>query len=84
MANVKQCFASRDKGAEMSAWFIGLAGGYGNDGGIIPLKEAVNISNMWSAGDWGWTTKRETVGRPSTGRMDFLPALSLRFTTAQT
>lgn len=28
----------------MSGWFMGLAGGYGNDGEIILLKEAVNIS----------------------------------------
>ncbi len=44
MANTKQCFAFRDKGVEMSTRFMGLAGGYGNDGEIISLKIAVNIS----------------------------------------
>lgn len=39
MKDTKQRFALRDKGEEMSMRFIGLAAGYGIDGGIIPLKK---------------------------------------------
>lgn len=55
-------------------WFIGLAGCYDNDGGIIPLKGSCKYpSDMWSARD----KDRDGVGE---SRMDFLAALSVLFT----
>lgn len=55
-------------------WFIGLAGCYDNDGGIIPLKGSCKYpSDMWSAKD----KDRDGVGE---SRMDFLAALSVLFT----
>lgn len=57
--------------------FIGLAGWCDNDGGIIPLKAAVNISPTCGLLE----TKTGTVGgRTGPGRMDFLTALSVLFT----
>lgn len=47
-----------------------------NDGEIIPLKGAGNISPTCGLLE----TKTETVGGPSPGRMDFLTALSVLFT----
>lgn len=69
----------------MSMWFIGLAGGYGNDSEIIPLKEAVSISPTYALLEMGTgqQTERQWGDRTQAERIPSLPH-RLSFTGTRT
>lgn len=73
-------FALRDKEGNTSMRFIGLAGWCDNDGGIIPLKAAVNISPTCGLLE----TKTGTVGGRGPGQNGFPHCLICPFHSAQT
>lgn len=56
-------------------WFIGLAGGYGNDSEIIPLNEAVSISPTYALLEMGTgqQTERQWGDRAQAERIPSLP-----------